>query len=338
MVNYSMKNKVIRKDRFMMNLRFKNMAFSKLLGFVILLYFFSQCQSNNQSKTAANGKIDTALFSGESDSVRSDSLLADKIVKPDSFSSINFLLPAPDEILAEIIPARAEFNFQLVNSRNNATKYVNTKSQALNLGVYLTDFAYLNLNDKKNEALAYFKTIRDLAQKVNIYGLFSESVYNRIQNNLTNRDTLSEISKELYYKMLDVLESSKRNNIYALAASGALIEALYLSTMVVNKYSDYQIVAQKIFEQKYVLTNFFEFASQFDKDKDVKAVLIQVNELKKILEGSAGKKTEKNVKMDSKDHMVIGGGEEIIVSEESFKNFKQNVIKTRQEIISITNK
>jgi hypothetical protein len=253
-------------------------------------------------------------------------------------SKINFLLPSPDEILAEIIPNKVEYSPQLVNPKGNISNYVNTKYQALNLGVYLTDFAYLNLNDKKNDALAYFKTVRELAQKVNIYGLFNESVYNRIQNNLSNKDSLSEISKEIYYKMLDILESAKRNNIYALTASGALIEALYISTMVVKKYTDYQIVAQKIFEQKYVLSNFYEFASQFDGDKDVKSVLIQVNDLKRILENTATRMTEKKVKVDKKDHLTIGGGEDIIIDEATFKNFKENVIKTRMSIINASNK
>ena len=254
----------------------------------------------------------------------------------DTVPTVSFLLPSPDEILAEIIPGKAEFNAQLVNPRTNLSNYLDTKYQALNLGIYLTDFAYLNLNDKKNDALAYFKVIRELAQKVNIYGLFSESVYNRIQNNLTRKDSLSNISKDLYYKMLDILESAKRNNIYALAACGALIEALYLSTMIVKDYTEYQGVAQKIFEQKYVVSNFYDFASQFEGDKDVKSILFQVYNLKKALEGTPVKSTEKKVKVDKKDHFTISGGEDIIINEKTFKNFKENVVKIRTSFIKVS--
>jgi len=314
---------------------------TKHLGLYIgLALILMDCNSGTKPGTGNAAKTDdtSEVIANKEIATSKDTAVASETKKKELTNNINFLLPSPDEILAEIIPNKVEYNPLLINPKSNVTKYLDTKQQALNLGVFLTDFAYLNLNDKKNDALAYFKVIRELAQKVNIYGLFSESMYNRIQNNLTNKDSLSNISKEIYYKMLDILESAKRNNIYALAASGALIEALYISTMVVKKYTDYQVVAQKIFEQKYVLTNFYEFASQFDDDKDVKTVLIQVNDIKKILESSSSKFTEKKVKTDKKDHITIGGGEEIIIDEATFKKFKENVIKTRNSIISASNK
>jgi hypothetical protein len=298
------------------------------------------CNSGSQKSTSNPPKAtDTTKISPSNRPIaKADTLPTEPVEKKDSIATINFLLPSPDEILSEIIPGKVEFNPQLVNPKTNVSNYLDTKYQALNLGVYLTDFAYLNLNDKKNEALAYFKVIRNLAQKVNIYGLFNQSVYDRIQNNLANKDSLSSISKELYYNMLDILESAKRNNIYALAASGALIEALYISTMVVKNYTEYQTVAQKIFEQKYVVSNFYEFASQFEGDKDVKSILIQINNLKQALESSPVKTTEKKVKMDKKDHFIIGGGEEIIINEVTFKHFKENVIKTRNSFIKVLQK
>jgi len=316
------------------------MRTNSLYLFLACGLLFIQCNSGTQKKSQgipASADTSGKQVSSEPKQVI-DSIPTISAEKKEAISKINFLLPSPDEILGEIIPNKVDYNPQLVNPKVNVSNYISTKYQALNLGVYLTDFAYLNLNDKKNDALAYFKTVRELAQKVNIYGLFNEAVYNRIQNNLTNKDSLSEISKEIYYKMLDILESSKRNNIYALTASGALIEALYLSTMVVKNYTDYQIVAQKIFEQKYVLSNFYEFASQFNEDKDVKSVLIQINDLKRILENTALKMIDKKVKVDKNDHITIGGGEDIIIDEATFKRFKDSVIKTRMSLINVSNK
>jgi ABC-type uncharacterized transport system substrate-binding protein len=138
--------------------------------------------------------------------------------------------------------------------------------------------------------------------------------------------------------MLSVLESSKRNNVYALIASGALIESLYLSTMIVTNYSDYQVVAKKIFEQKYVLTNFYEFAAQYSSDPDVKSMLVRLDNLKSILQGSGVKKVAKKVKTINKSQFEIDGGDDIIVTKESFERFKDQVIKTRHEIVSFTTK
>jgi hypothetical protein len=251
---------------------------------------------------------------------------------------INFILPSPDEILTEIISEDIKIDPQLVNPRGNAEKYLETKQQAMNLGVYLTDFAYININTNKTNGLEYFKLIRNLAQKLNIYGIFSETMYGRIRKNMTNKDSLNAISKDMYYEMLGVLENSNRNNIYALVASGALIESLYLSTMAVTDYAKYQAIAQKIFEQKFVFNNFYEFASQYKSDKDVKAVLVLFDELKSNLNNAGSKKTEKKVTKDGKDHITFGGGDEIVLNEKVFTSFKDKVIKTRKEIISVATK
>jgi len=294
---------------------------------------FTQCRPGPKGATSATeSSYDSVIYAG--DSITQDTVSNGIPAQADSFSNISFLLPSPDEILAEILTTKMAFDLTFINPKANAPKYLDTKCRALNLGVYLTDLAYVNYYNDKTEALEYFKIIRNLAQKINIYKIFNEDIYNRIQDNLTNKDSISYISKEVYYNMLDVLESSKRNNIYALVSCGALIEALYLSTISVKQFSEYKPIAQKIFEQKYVLNNFYEFTSQFKKDPDVKTVLILLDNLKRILNDVDVKNTEKNAKMDKKKKLVISGGEEIMVTEKSFVVFKENVVKTRQEIIS----
>lgn len=303
------------------------------IGTFLTVTLFIQCNSGNKSKKSdLIHKIDTTSFittSGNDSTSKGEST-----GKQDSAGNISFLLPSPDEILSEIFGNKLIFNPELVNPGNNSEKYLNNKNIALNLGIYITDFAYLNLNDSKSEALDYFKVIREMSQKVNIYGLFDEKIINRLETNLTNKDSLNVISKEIYYNMLSILESSKRNNLYALIASGALIESLYLSTMIVTNYSDYQLVAKKIFEQKYVLTNLYDFASQYSRDPDVKSVLSKIDNLKNILIGSGIKTSDKKIKKISKENFEIIGGDEIIVTEKSFQYFKDNVIKSRKEIIN----
>ncbi|HEX3008428.1 MAG TPA: hypothetical protein VHO90_12530 [Bacteroidales bacterium] len=76
-------------------------------------------------------------------------------------------------------------------------------TRALNLGVYITDLAYINLNNDRTEALQYFKSIRELSQKLNIYQPFYGSIYDRIQKNIAVQDSLDAIFTEIYYNMLD---------------------------------------------------------------------------------------------------------------------------------------
>lgn len=184
--------------------------------------------------------------------------------------------------------------------------------------------------------MEYFKTIRDLAQKINIYGYFNEGFFNRIEKNMARNDSLIKISQEMYYSMSDLLENSSRQNIFALISSGALIESLYLSSMNITKMSEYKTIAGKIFEQKYIFDNFYAFTSVYKNDKDVRSILRQLDTLKKILDEADKKSSEKTVTQGNDNKVIIGGGDEIQVTDKLFNSFKENVIATRQEIVSIS--
>jgi len=253
----------------------------------------------------------------------------------DSLQNMVYLMISPNEILDEIFSKKPKLNSQLLNPRNNAQKYLDVKHQALNLGVYIADFAYLNLCENKSYSLDYFKIIRDLAQKNSIYGCFDESVFNRIQNNLANNDSLISISQEMYYNMTDILENANRQNINALITSGALVESLYLSIMNIDKPLECKDIKQKIFEQKPLFDNFYSFISTYKKDKDVKSVAIQLDELKKILDKSGITTQKTKTTKNNKTHLEVKGGQDIAVNETAFKEFKESVIKIRQTFITI---
>jgi hypothetical protein len=256
----------------------------------------------------------------------------------DSVRNMVYLMLSPNEILNEIFSQNITLNPQLLNPRNNASKYLDIRHQASNLGVYIADFAYLNLCRNKTNALDYFKIIRDLAQKNNIYGCFDETIFNRIQNNLANNDSLISISQEMYYNMSDILENANRQNINALISSGTLIETLYLSVMSVDKMPDHQQIIHKILEQKLLFDNFYAFISLYKKDSDVQSMLNQLDNLKKILDKLTSKSTREKITKGKNNHIEVKGGQDIIVNEAIFNDFKENVVKVRQEIISISTK
>jgi hypothetical protein len=256
----------------------------------------------------------------------------------DTLENVTYMLLSPNEILGEIFSNKSNLNPLLVNPKTNAAKYIDTKHQALNLGVYIADFAYLNLNENKTNALDYFKTIRDLAQKLNIYGYFDETFFSRIEKNLANSDSLLYISKEMYYTMSDLLENANRQNIFALISSGAIIETLYLSAQSINNISDYKFVAGKVLEQKYIFDNFYSFTALHKNDKDVRSVLMHLATIKKILDEIEKKSTEKTITKDKEKHIIIGGGDELVLDAKIFNELKEKVTESRQDIVSIANK
>lgn len=270
----------------------------------------------------------------KNNAVKADSAVNTISTQIDSVQNMVFLMLSPNEILTEIFSKRPKLDAQLLNPRANSPKYLDNKRQALNLGVYIADFAYLNLCENKSYSLDYFKIIRDLAQKNNIYGCFDESVFNRIQNNLANSDSLVSISQEMYYNMADILENANRQNINALISSGALIELFYLSVSDIERLPDYKKIIQRILEQKQMFDNFYAYISGYQTDADVKSVLAQLNEIKKIIDKSGISTQKTKITKDKDNHLEVKGGQDIIASESLFKELKEKVIKTRQAFIA----
>lgn len=256
----------------------------------------------------------------------------------DSTLNISYLMLSPNEVLGEILNDKRKLNPLLVNSKSNAPKYVDAKQQAMNLGVYITDFGYLNLSNNKTNVIDYFRVIRDLAQKNNIYGCFDEAIFNRIQDNLANNDSLLVISQDMYYNMIEILENSNRQKVYALVSSGALIESLYLSVMNVNDFNDYKNIAQKVFDQEKLLENFYKLLEIYKSDKDINSVLIQFDSLKRIISLTDKKHNKRKIIKNKNSHFEIKGGDDFVVNESTFNAFRESVKKTREDIISSSNK
>lgn len=307
-----------------MNFKNINKVFFLVTG--LLLWILNSCQPNGPANAE---KRKDSVLSG------SDSNMIDSIYNvPDSSASVYYFLPSPDEIMAEVITTDLDIDLKYINSTANAKAYLQSKQQALNLGVYLSDLAFINIKGDKTSSLEYFKVCRDLSLKLNIYQLFNEKIYDRIQDNIINKDSLQVIFKELYTNLTELLESSKRNNTHALIACGALIETLYLSTISVKSYSEYKTIVTKLFEQKYVIANFYEFAAQYGRDPNVREVLSLLFNLKTIIEDAESKSTERSV--SQKDGgFVISGGDDVIVTEEKYNSFKEEVIKSREKIVAI---
>jgi hypothetical protein len=280
---------------------------------IVCAVILVQCKSAGNNTTGTNGQTDT--------------------LPRTSSSGITYLLPSPDEILSEIISEKMQINPQLVNSRANASSYLDRKPLAMNLGVYIADFAYLNLNNNKTNALEYFNLIRDLCQKMNIYGIFNEAFFNRVQKNLMNNDSLNLIANEMYAQLTEVLSNSNRLEDYAQISTGALIESLYLSALSIPNFKNYGTVVKRLFQQKMLLENYYQYASQFRADNDVNAALSQLDSIKVVFDLAGKQPGGRTFTKDKKNHLVIKGGDEVMANELAFIRLVKGISKTRQNIV-----
>lgn len=287
------------------------------LGIIAFLLVTISCRTEKRTYTAEK---------------LNDTIIDSQLVFGADTNSVNYFFPSPNEILEEVIVKKVAYNPDIPNPEENKIKYLERKQQALNLGVYLSDLAYTNLYGDKKLSLQYFSTIKDLSQKLSIYQNLDNDLFERGQRNITHRDSLNIVLQELYGDIRYTLETSKRNNLYALITSGAIIEALYLSTYSVKDFNEYKAIAIKVFEQRYLVQNFYAFASNYKKDPNVQETM-EIFESFNALMAGAEKTTDKlEMHKDSKDHFTMKGGEDVNVTEMEFEKFKELVSIKRQEL------
>jgi len=291
-----------------------------LVPVLVFILLFSGCNSCKKEKKETSEKPEAT----------------ETILIKDTLNEVIYVLPSPNEILAEIFMDEVKINPSFVNPHTNAKNYLDTRSQAVNLGVYIADFAYLSYSSENTTELEYLKVIKKLSEEVNIYGLMENKTMERIQNNLTEKDSLNKISQELYYKISNNLENSNRENIFTLISTGAIVESLYLSVMLVDDFDDYKEIIEKMYEQKFVFDNFYEYAQVYTDDPYVKLIIDQLEVLKQTFDQLKQEEKEQKVIKEGKT-LRFTGGTQFVVNNENFDRFKTNIISIRDEIIKSNN-
>jgi hypothetical protein len=139
----------------------------------------------------------------------------------------------------------------------------------------------------------------------------------------------------MYAQLTEVLSNSNRLEDYAQISTGALIESLYLSALSIPNFKNYGTVVKKLLQQKMLLENYYEYASQFRSDKDVNAALNQLDSIKVIFDLTGKKAANRTFTKDKKNHLVINGGDEVIVDELAFIRIVKGISKARQNITQL---
>lgn len=146
-------------------------------------------------------------------------------------------IPSPSEIPYIIQATGADFNPNIPNDESRYEEYtVSTKKAAFNLGVYSTDIGYLSTYGKTQEALNYMDVCLKLTETVGAKDAIDLNTLDRFEKNLSNSDSLANIIDEVILESDEYLQSNDRNNIAALVIGGTFIEAMYVSTQIIDTY------------------------------------------------------------------------------------------------------
>lgn len=146
-------------------------------------------------------------------------------------------IPSPSEIPYIIQGTGADFNPNIVNDHQKYESYTTAaKKAAFNLGVYATDIGYLSSYGKTQEALNYMDVCLKLTSTIGAKDAIDFDVLERFEKNLSDPDSLANIIDEVIDNSDKYLQNNDRTNIAALVIGGTFVEALYISTQIIETY------------------------------------------------------------------------------------------------------
>jgi hypothetical protein len=198
---------------------------------------------------------------------------------------IFYSLPSPLETAMILKRSGAKYNEEILNPVENISRYTTNKSMALNLGIYSTDLSYASLFDQTQASIRYMATSKRLAESLGILNAIDNTIIQRLEEHVNNREVIMEIISETLLNTNSILEENDRVAIGAIILVGGWIEGLYIATSLVDDVStaDNELL-DRIIDQKLSLSTVIKLLEQHIDQPDIKDVLNDIQDLKTIYE------------------------------------------------------
>jgi hypothetical protein len=241
-------------------------------------------------------------------------------------------VPTPNELFDIIRSSGGELRMDLINSLDNVDKYVDSKSKALNFGVYSADLGYMSCFDNGVEFLQYTKAIEKLGLDIGISDVFDQELMDKIEKNEGNSDSLFLISNETYYDSYQYLEENGKGVELALIIVGGYVESLYIVSHLVDNYSDDNPIIERIGGQKVVLENLIDFCMTYMDDVSVNETIQDLMDLEKIFDENMDFVEEETKVTDVDGIAMVQGGGHYKMNEKTFNAVKTKITELRNKI------
>lgn len=180
----------------------------------------------------------------------------------------------------------AEYQENLLNPVEKAKEYITSSEKAMNLGVYAVDLSYARVFEQYQKAGSYFSAMYRLSEELGIPEDYIYSTSDRLERNISNKDSLNKIANEIYDTVDEYLKENEREHASALIVLGGWVEALYIASNVFdldNENEDFEYM-ERIAEQKYSLNKLIELLEQFKDDDAVAEMLPKLKSLQPVFE------------------------------------------------------
>ena len=242
-------------------------------------------------------------------------------------------LPTPREFFDVIREIGGKYRGELLAPLDVAEKLNDNKSRALLFGVYSADLAYISSFEFGTNALSYLDKLDNLANQMDLGGIFDKELRARIMKNDGNMDSLFAISDVAYIKSVEYLQMDRMEDVLGIMLAGGWIESMYIATSTAGPYQDGKPVFEQLKGQYVVLETIIDFLTPYADDAYVKELLLTLYDILDIY-FSAGVTEQAATTEEIDGKTVLGGGNEIIMNAEVYGKIVEKIKQVRGQILS----
>lgn len=298
----------------------KNIAARYLAAFVISSAFLASCGDDKKDENGKDDIVDTV------DTVKKTVL---------NVGGELFSVPSPIQTAMLIQKSGISYDKAVLSASNKVNTFSTDYARSLNLGIYGADLGYVSLYNQTQDALGYLASVKQLADKLGISAAFDASTMERIQKNVTNKDSMMVLVGIAYRGSDAYLKNNQRNDVSSLILTGGWIESMHFSVSAYKSKPNNEI-KYRIAEQKQALTSLIKILSN-NKAQEVVDLTAQLNDLAKVYEGIQFKYTFVAPTDDTaKKVTYINSTTEIVVSDEQIVQISEKIKEIRNKIVNTT--
>jgi len=245
-----------------------------------------------------------------------------------------FSIPSPIQTALLIQKSGVTYDKTILNAGNKNGQYASDYSRSLNLGIYGADLGYVSMYNQTQDALSYLGALKNLADKLGVSSAFDQTTMKRINDNISNKDSMLVLVGIAYRASDAYLKTNKREEISSLILTGGWIESMNFSISA-YKSKPTDEVKYRIAEQKQALNSIIKLISSHNV-ADAAGLITDLQDLAKVYEGITTKYNFVEPTTDeTKKTTYINSTTEITISKEQIDQIATKVLAIRDKIINV---
>lgn len=290
-----------------------------LNGLVIAVLLFSVVGCNTQpadNKTAKN--------------------LGDVAITDSEQEQVQYMLPTPSDILTVMITSGVDYKENLIAPSGIEKRVVHFKHQALIMGVYFADFAYLNIFNKRDLSIDYFASMQSLGSSMGISPLLYDSYFKRAERNMNNIDSLDIIFTDFAQTAFATIDESGSKETLSLIAAGSAIETMYIGfNGISNVYDDKEFITN-IKDQRPLFDIYYaNFIQYYKDDADYKDLVVDLTLLSQFFTDNVKSTGTTKVTKSGDGHFTITDPDNPLLDIQKLDELKVLVKRIRTKMVEL---